>query len=170
MRAACRRAGGDPASREHGAVGGAEILVLGFLVLVTGTLLLAACWAVVDAKFAVSSAAREAVRAAVEAPGGSDLEEVATTAADAVFEGRAAPVDPSLELAVDGTTVDGGLPAGGAGEARRCGRVSATVRARVPTVVLPGVGLLLPVDVRATHSEVIDPYRDGLDGEARCAP
>ena len=43
-----------------------EVLPFGFLMFVSVTLLLANAWAVIDAKLAVSAAAREAVRAYVE--------------------------------------------------------------------------------------------------------
>ena len=44
------------------------MLPFGLLTFVVGTLLVANAWGVVDAKLAVTSAAREAVRAYVEAP------------------------------------------------------------------------------------------------------
>ena len=53
---------------EAGQVGGIEAVPFGLLVLVVGVLLLAHAWAVVDAKFVTTSAAREATRAFVEAP------------------------------------------------------------------------------------------------------
>ena len=45
-----------------------EILPFGFLVFVSGMLMIANAWGVIDAKLAVTSAAREAVRAFVESP------------------------------------------------------------------------------------------------------
>ena len=59
---------------ERGAVGGIEVLPLGMLVLVVGTLLVVNAWAVVDAKLAASAAAREAARAYVEAGDGRVLD------------------------------------------------------------------------------------------------
>ena len=53
---------------DRGQVAGIEVLPFGFLVLVAGTLLVVNAWAVVDAKFAVDAAVREAARAYVEAP------------------------------------------------------------------------------------------------------
>jgi hypothetical protein len=55
------------------------------------------------------------------------------------------------------------------GDLGRCERVTVEVRHDVPTVVLPfagGWGSL--VTVTARHSEVVDPYRSGLPGAARC--
>jgi hypothetical protein len=59
---------GMPLRREDGAVGGFEGLAFGVLIFVVGTLLVANAWAVIDAKVAAASAAREAARAYVEAP------------------------------------------------------------------------------------------------------
>jgi hypothetical protein len=58
---------------------GIEALPFGFLVLVAGSLLLANAWAVVDAKFAASAAAREAVRVYVESGSQLDADLVALT-------------------------------------------------------------------------------------------
>lgn len=139
---------------EDGFVGGAEALIFGVVVFVAGALLMANAWAVVDAKMAVSSAARETARTYVESDG--DL-----AAADAV--GRAAfasttGLDPG-RLAFVGAT----------GTFERCGRITVTYRYQVPALSLPGgVGWGSGFEVRASHSEIVDPYRAGLEGEARC--
>ena len=52
---------------DAGMVGGIEALPFGLLVFVVGALLVANAWAVVDAKFAVDAAARQATRSYVEA-------------------------------------------------------------------------------------------------------
>ena len=67
-------------ARRRGQVGGIEVLPFGLLTFVVGTLLVANAWGVVDAKLAVTSAAREAVRAYVEAP---DQASTALAVADA---------------------------------------------------------------------------------------
>lgn len=151
---------GDPGRRgrrlhgDHGVVGGAEALVFGVLVFVAGALLIANAWAVVDAKMAVSTAARETARSYVESDG--DL-----TAAEAV--GRAAfaattGLDPS-RLAFVGAT----------GAFARCERVRVSYRYRVPALSLPGgIGWGAGFEVSASHSELVDPYRAGLPGQARC--
>ena len=51
-----------------------EVIPFGVLTFVVGALLIANAWAVVDAKMAVSAAAREATRAYVEAPSEGDAE------------------------------------------------------------------------------------------------
>lgn len=144
-----RRLRGDDAF-----VGGAEALIFGVVVFVVGALLMANAWAVVDAKMAVSSAARETARTYVESDG--DL-----AAADAV--GRAAfaastGLDPG-RLAFAGAT----------GAFERCARITVTYRYQVPALSLPGgAGWGSAFEVSASHSEIVDPYRAGLEGEARC--
>ena len=59
-----RRCRGD-----DGFVGGTEGILFGVVVFVFGTLILFNAWAVIDAKMAVSSAARETARTLVEGPG-----------------------------------------------------------------------------------------------------
>lgn len=147
MRARCR---GDA-----GVVGGLEVLPFGVLVFVVGSLLVANAWAVVDAKLAVTSAAREAVRAYVEAPDEHSAGAGAAAAARSALAGHGR--DPArLELSIDG----------GFG---RCAPVTAVAAYPVPAVSLPFVGGFgTGFTVRASHSEVVDPYRSGLGGEADC--
>jgi hypothetical protein len=139
---------------EDGVAGGFEALPFGVLVFVIGTLLITNAWAVVDAKMAVTSAAREAARAFVETPAGTDPHASAARAAREalVAYGRA---DQMLTPTIDGVLA-------------RCERVAATVRTRVPAVVLPWVGGLGAFTASSTASEVVDPLRSGLDGEATC--
>lgn len=139
---------------DDGFVGGAEALFFGVVVFVVGALLMANAWAVVDAKMAVSSAARETARTYVESDG--DL-----AAADAV--GRAA-------FAATSGLDPGRLAFGGAtGTFERCARITVTYRYQVPALSLPGgVGWGSGFEVSASHSEIVDPYRAGLEGEARC--
>jgi hypothetical protein len=56
---------------EQGFVGGFEGLLFGFLIFLVGTLIVAHAWAVVDTKFAVVEAAKQAARTYVEAPSGA---------------------------------------------------------------------------------------------------
>jgi hypothetical protein len=144
---------------ERGQVGGIEVIPFGLLLFVIGTLLIANAWGVVDAKLAVTSAAREAVRAYVEAPDG------ATALADA---------DAAARKAIDGhgrngdrATVSVEHPHGDA--YGRCTRAVVVVHYPVPALALPWVGDHgRAFDVVARQSEVVDPYRSGLPGEATC--
>lgn len=144
---------------EHGQAGGAEVLPLGLLTFVLAMLLIMNAWGVVDADLATTSAAREAVRAFVEAPDEPTAYMVATGAALDAIGGHG--------RSTDATSVDISY-VGGAGWSR-CGRVAVTVRHPMPAIRLPvfgGYGRAF--DVVATSTEVIDPYRSGIPGEARC--
>ena len=139
---------------ERGFVGGFEALPFGFLVFVIGVALLVNAWGVIDAKLAASAAAREAARAFVESDG--------PAASNAVAEARQAAAD-----AIDGHKVDPGtwaIRTQGPTELRRCARVTFVVSYDVPTFRLPWIGGFGGSVITATgrHSEVVDPYRDGL--------
>ncbi len=143
---------------DAGQVGGMEALPFGFLIFIAGTLLFANVWGVIDAKLAVTSAAREAARAYVEAP-------------DAAAASRAAGQRADETLAAygrDGQRAQVTVPPIQDGY-RRCARVSVTVSYDVPAVAIPfigGFGDIAPVS--STFTELIDPFRDGLTGEAAC--
>mgnify|MGYP001826863351 CR=1 FL=1 len=111
-------------------------------------------WAVVDAKMATSSAARETARTFVESDGSSEA---------AIAAGRAA-------FASSSNFSDAGLSAPTiSGEFRRCGRITVTYAYDVPAINLPGgFGWGSGFDVSASHSEIVDPFRSGLEGEAVC--
>jgi hypothetical protein len=142
---------------ESGFAGGAEALVFGVLIFVVGTLLVLNAWAVIDAKFATSAAAREAVRAAVETPVGADPDARARLAAADAIRGHG--LDP------DGAT----LVAHWTPELRRCAEVVYEVRTRVPALILPGIERRRTgFEVTAVHRELVDPYRSGLEIGDRC--
>ena len=142
---------------ERGQVGGLEAIPFGILVFVVGALLAASAWAVVDAKLAVVSAAREAARTYVEAGSADEGVEQGTLAAEEAManHGRRA----TLEVTFDQSE----------GFAR-CAQVVARVSYEVPAVPLPWIGGLGTTTVAARHSERIDPFRDGIPGEAECPP
>lgn len=141
---------------ERGAVGGIEVLPFGLLVFVAGTLLIANAWAVVDAKLAVESAAREAGRAYSEAEDLSSAEASADAAARAAIEGTGR--DPNnLELGDN------------APRYVRCAVVEHTAAYRVPSLTIPFVGGFGDgTTVRGRHREVIDPFVAGLGPEDAC--
>jgi Flp pilus assembly protein TadG len=137
---------------ERGQVGGIEVLAFGFLILVAGTLLMVNAWAVVDAKFAVTAAAREAARAYVEAP------DEATARADAERRAREALAahgrDDVSRTVITITSPDGH---------GRCRPVEVTVAYQVPALTVPFIdGFGRALTASATHVELVDPYRDGL--------
>ena len=128
------------------------------MIFISGTLLFANVWGVIDAKLAVTSAAREAARAYVEAPG--------AIAATAAADQRA--METLAAYGRDGERAQVMVPAPTDGYTR-CARVSVTVSYDVPALAIPfigGFGDLAPVT--STFTELIDPFRDGISGVALC--
>lgn len=142
---------------ERGQAGGIEALPFGLLIFVVGALLVASAWAVIDAKLAVVSAAREGARTYVEADDARSAEAAATAAAEEAManHGRGGGVDVDIDAPASFT---------------RCAGVQVQVSYEVPAVPLPWIGGLGAITVSSTHSERIDPFRDGIAGEARCPP
>jgi hypothetical protein len=140
---------------DAGQVAGIESVPFGLLVLVVGILLIAHTWAVVDAKFVATAAAREATRAYVESSERDDAMGAARRAAAEAVEraGRSA------------ATVDLRQAAAGFG---RCIHSRFELSVRVPMVGVPWRSNRPSVVVRAGQQEVVDPYRDGLAGLAEC--
>lgn len=145
--------------RDVGMVGGLEVLPFGCLTFVVGALLVSNAWAVVDTKYMVTSAAREAVRANVEAPDERTARERARARADEVVRAHGRdPHDVVVDISYERRR-----------EWSRCARAVATVRSRVPALRLRWIGGFGHVfDVSARHSEIVDPFRSGLPGAAQC--
>jgi Flp pilus assembly protein TadG len=138
--------------RAERGTGGVEVLAIGFLVFMSGTLLVASAWGVVDTKMAAISASREGARAAAESSG--DASSAATRAATTAWTsfGRR---EESLQVDLEGDT-------------GRCGRLVVVVTSHVQPIRMPWLGSWGDVTVVARHSEIVDPYRSGLEGEATC--
>jgi hypothetical protein len=134
--------------------GGLDALVFGVLIFVLGTLVVVGGWRVVDARFAASAAAREAVRAAVIAPVGAGADGMAAAAQDAAAQAVVAhgyePGDLRLrtELPLSQT---------------RCAPVRFHAALFVELPLLPRLGGVGSMDVTATADGLIDPFRSGLD-------
>jgi hypothetical protein len=144
---------------EQGQVAGVEVLPFGLLMFVIGLLMVAHAWGVVDANLATTTAAREGVRAFAEAPSAAEAHDRAVGAAAAAILGYGRS---PFSTRVDVETI------GGRGW-QRCARAIITVRHQVPILSLPLVGGFgHAFDVVSRQSEVVDPYRNGVDGEARC--
>lgn len=144
------------AGDERGQIGGVEALAFGVLIFVLGMLGAASAWAVVDAKVAATSAAREASRSFVESDGS------ATAWADAARRGREAFTGHGRSpLALDLPR-----PADAFG---RCGPITVTATTTVHLPRLPGIrAAVRQVQVRASHTEVVDPYRAGVRRGPTC--
>lgn len=146
---------------DRGFAGGIEALPFGVLIFVVGSLLVTNAWAVVDAKMAVTAAAREAARTYVESPDAANGTTAARSASEQTLAGYGRdPAQSEIEI-----RHDGGAPFA------RCVRVTVEVHHLVPALSLPFIGGFGEgFDVAARHSEVIDPFRDGLAGDGRCVP
>jgi hypothetical protein len=147
----------DVADDEAGFVGGLWGFVFGLLLFVVGTLIVAHAWGIVDTKFAVDAAARQAVRTYVEAPGATSAGTGAQQAADTALLGYGRmPQKATVRLVAGGFV--------------RCSRVTITVSYPAPILELPWVGRVgTGSAVTAAHSELVDPFRTGLPGTSTCA-
>lgn len=135
---------------------GIESLPFGILVFVVGVLVVANAWGVVDAKLAVSSAAREATRAYVESPDGANPTARAEAAAREAIRG--AGRDPGKLVL---TPLEGDF--------RRCTTVRFEASYPVPAIRIPFVGSYgQGFTAAARHAEIVDPYRSGVPRGARC--
>jgi len=139
-----------------GQVGGIEALPFGLLIFVVGSLLIANAWAVVDAKFATDAAARQAVRTFVEGDDVVAAEADARAAGLAAIDAHGRDPDRAIVQPV--------------GDPRlvRCERVTFEAEYEVPALALPFIGGYgrSPFRVRSRHSELVDPFRSGVDGSA----
>lgn len=141
---------------ESGQVGGVEVLPFGMLIFVVGALLIANAWSVIDAKMAVSGAAREATRAYVEARNRDVAEAVARQAAEDSIRGHGRNPNRLRLSNNDPQFV-------------RCERVEYEARYTVSALSLPFIGGFgHGFTVTGRHTEIIDPFVDGLSAENRC--
>jgi putative hemolysin len=160
------RGGGD-----GGQVGGIEALPFGLLVFVVGATLVANAWAVVDAKFAVDAAARQATRSYVEAEidgaGGRGSDRTRAAEDAAVEAGLAALTAHGRDPAAAQVGLTALEPVGGQSGFTRCARATFTASYEVPALTLPWIGGFgHGIDVTSSHSELVDPYRSGVPGSA----
>lgn len=155
MRVSHHRAPTAPGGRDCGAAG-TEVLPFCVLIFVFGTLLLVNAWGVIDAKFAVTSASREAARTYAESDGGLAGEAAAESAAqDAI---RAYGRTPErMELSEP------------QGAFVRCGSVTYTASYPVPAIKIPVIGGFGEAfDVTSSHTTRIDRLRAGLGADSAC--
>jgi len=142
----------EKTARQEGVVG-FEMLPLLVLVFAVGILLFAQMWAVLDVKLATTAGSREAARTFVEQPAGSPSAAARAAAISAGQHAATAHGRPGVTI---------GVAAGG--QLERCAAVTFVATAEVQLFRLPLVGSPASITVRSSHSEVVDPYRDGLDG------
>lgn len=151
---------------DSGYAGGAESVPFGVLVFVVGALLIANLWAVIDTKMAANAAAREYVHAMAEATDEADARATGAQAAQSVIQvwGR----DPAKLVPDDIAFYDAN---GNRTVWRRCARIVVTVRYNLALINIPLVGATWgpdPIAVRATRTELVDPFRSSADVEGQC--
>ena len=145
---------------DAGQVGGIEVLPFGFLLFVGVTLLFVNVWGVIDAKLAVTSAAREAARAFSESDNESTARAMATARAE---ETLAAYGRGGARASIDSPVLSS--PFG------RCARVTVTVSYEVPAIAIPFLGGLGGSQtVRSSFTEIVDPYRNDVPFRFRNPP
>ncbi|MGH9247005.1 MAG: hypothetical protein ACRD29_22340 [Acidimicrobiales bacterium] len=147
---------------DGGFIGGIEVLPFGILVFVVGILLVANAWAVIDARLAAGSAAREAARTYVETVTGDDSRGATQAAGEAA---RAAFLGHGRDPEAMGFVIDP------PGAVARCQPIHVTVSYEIRAVTIPFIGGLGSMSVAATHTEIIDPFRNDVatSGAAPCA-
>lgn len=144
--------------RSESGQAGIEALPFALLTFVVGTLIVVNAWAVIDAKITVSSAAREATRAYVEAPADGDPAGLADTAARASVVGAGRDPQRLTLMQLDGSFA-------------RCDTVRFEAAYRLPAVRIPWLGGLGTFTARARHAEIVDPFRTGVPRSAGgCGP
>jgi hypothetical protein len=142
---------------EEGFVGGFEGLLFGLLIFVAGTLLATHAWAVIDTKAATEAAALQAARTYVEA----------ATPSAAAYQAQQAAANA---LAGYGRSAARGRVELVSGSFGRCQRITIAVSYPAPVLMLPWVGRVGSAEwVRSKHSELVDPFRNGLPGTSACA-
>ena len=135
---------------ESGQVAGIEALPFGLLTFVVGALFVANAWAVIDAKMAVSAAAREATRAFVEAPADADPLALADAAARSAIDGAGRDPGQLVLTPLEATFA-------------RCETVRFEASYQIPAIRVPWIGGFgSGFTATARHAEVVDPYRTGV--------
>lgn len=145
--------GRDQSTDERGQAG-AEVIA-GCVVLIIGLVFVFAnLWAVLDAKMAVSSAARNAVQAYVEQNTPADAERAARAEASELLSSR---FPERWDTETSATRFE------------RCQPIAIRVTVDIPLIAVPFLGSLGGTKtVSATHRSRIDPFRSGVPGEVDC--
>jgi len=145
--------------RNDAGIFGFEALPLFILVFVIGVLMFSESWAAIDAKIAATSGAREAGRTFVESPanlGAAEAFALASEAAKAAVSSHGRSGETTVEPV-------------GVLSLERCARITIQVSTETRYLALPFVrDSGFHRTVSATHTEIIDPFRDGLEGALGC--
>lgn len=133
---------------ERGAVGGAEGLLFGMLILVAGSIVVVNLWAIVDTRAALDAGAREYLRTFTERADRATAATQAQIALDDVLVARG--TDPANVL-VHVDTPNGFGP---------CALARLELTASVRGVRAPFLDAAMSTEVRVEHHELIDAHRE----------
>ena len=139
---------------ERGAVAGLEGVMLGVLVLVAGSVVVAHAWSVVQTRRTLDGAAREYLRSYTEADDPDAASAAGRRALDDVLNGEGSRRVDVVTRLPDPATFG------------PCARSTVSLSAVVPGVHLPFVGDLASTTVEVTHSELVDAHREMTSGRA----
>ena len=138
--------------RESGQAGG-EILFFSAILITAMLLVIVNAWATINAKFMVTAAAREASRAYVESISETDATANAESAAASVYGSYRANTARTKPIEITG-------------EFGRCERITISARYQMPAMTIPFFSISFGSrTVSSAHSEIVDPYRSGLENE-----
>ncbi len=136
---------------DRGIVGGADVLLFGFVGVVFTSLVIMNVWFAVDTSLAVSAAAREGARTFVESEQGSASGDAQAAMANVMGQyGLDNPANMTNTVAVrDGAGFE------------RCALVTSTAEYRINLLSVPLFGTFGSHTITAQHTEIIDPFRSG---------
>ncbi len=145
---------GSASDTEQGQAG-AEVILGGIVLLVGLILVLSNIWLVLDAKMAVTSAARS---------GGQTFIEQRTLAE------ASQALQSTMQTSLGSRFPRGWTATSSLASFERCAPVDVVVAVNIPLVAVPFLGSIGGTKtVRSTHHTRIDPYRSRVPGEANCA-
>jgi hypothetical protein len=133
---------------ERAAIAGAESLLLGTFVLLSGSLLMIHAWAVLDTHMALDAAAREYLRAYTQESTPTDALQEARRALDDVLADR-----ERLRSTMSVTDADPDLFG-------PCSPALVELSATVPAMRMPFLGELASQTVIVRHVELVDAHRE----------
>lgn len=137
---------------ERGAVAGLDGLMVGVLVLLGGTVVVMNLWSVVATRSALDDAVREYLRAWTSASSPDEARTESLRALDASLEGSGVVPEELEVLEAD------------AARFGPCASAAVTVRAVVPAVRAPFMGILEELEVRVSAEELVPPNREVISG------
>lgn len=141
---------------ERGAVAGLEGVMFAVLVLVSGTVMVTSAWSVLQTRRTLDGAAREYLRSYTEADGPPEALTAGEQAARAVLHGERPRRGAGAVV----------LEAPDSSRFGPCAPATVVLREVVPAVRVPFVGSTGAIEVRVSHTELVDAHREMRNGSA----